>query len=160
MHEFLTADLCDDFSDNIAVAQPLFKSYGLQPRFCGPAYTLKVFEDNALVRSTLEQDGKGQVLVIDGGGSIRCALVGGNLGVLACDNNWSGIVVNGCIRDSVEINQQSIGVKALGTHPLKSIKKGVGDINIAVRFADVTFTPGHWVYSDEDGIVVSPKKLL
>lgn len=156
---YATADLCDDYIDQLQVATPLFKSYGKNPRFMGPIATLKVFEDNQQVREMLASPGEGRVLVVDGGGSLRCALVGGNLGQLGVDNGWAGIVVNGCIRDAVEINEQAIGVKALNTNPTKSIKRGVGEENIVVRFADVTFTPGHYLYSDEDGICVSAEKI-
>lgn len=156
---YATADLCDDYIDQLQVATPMFKSYGKNPRFMGPIATLKVFEDNQQVRDMLATPGEGRVLVVDGGGSLRCALVGGNLGQLGVDNGWAGIVVNGCIRDAVEINEQAIGVKALNTNPTKSIKRGVGEENIVVRFADVTFTPGHYLYSDEDGICVSAQKI-
>lgn len=156
---YATADLCDDYIDQLQVATPMFKSYGKNPRFMGPIATLKVFEDNQQVRDMLASPGEGRVLVVDGGGSLRCALVGGNLGQLGVDNGWAGILVYGCIRDAVEINEQAIGVKALNTNPTKSIKRGVGEENIVVRFADVTFTPGHYLYSDEDGICVSAQKI-
>lgn len=161
---FATCDICDAHEDQLAsgtlvVVPPLFQPFGRNPRFCGPAYTLKVFEDNALVRATLEQPGHGQVLVIDGGGSLRCALVGGNLAVLAVRNGWSGIVVNGCIRDSVEINACAIGVRALAAHPQKSIKKGVGEIQLRVMIAGVAVRPGDWIYADQDGMLVAQGKL-
>jgi len=155
----LTADLCDDHADVLQVATPMFQSYGANARFAGPISTLKCHEDNTHVRTALDEPGQGRVLVIDGGGSLRCALVGGNLGKLAEDNGWAGIVVNGCIRDAVEINAQNIGVRALNTNPTKSIKNNVGERELVVRFADVTFTPGHWLYADEDGIAVAPEKL-
>lgn len=162
---FATTDLCDANEDKLAagtlhVLPPVFKSFGRQSQFCGPATTLKVFEDNALVRSTLETPGNGHVLVIDGGGSMRCALVGGNLGVLAEKNGWSGIVVNGCIRDSEEINACNIGVRALALHPQKSIKKGVGDLNIRVSIAGIAVRPDDWVYADADGVLVAAQKLV
>ncbi|WP_025916753.1 ribonuclease E activity regulator RraA [Herminiimonas sp. CN] len=162
---FATCDICDAHEDQLAsgalaVLPPLFKAYGREPVFSGPAYTLKVFEDNALVRTALEQPGNGQVLVIDGGGSLRCALVGGNLAVLAVKNGWSGIVVNGCIRDSVEINGCAIGVRALATHPQKSIKKGVGDVQLRVMIAGVAVRPGSWIYADQDGVLVAQEKLI
>lgn len=161
---FATCDLCDAHEDQLAsgalaVLPPVFKAFGQKLRFSGPAYTLKVFEDNALVRSALEQPGNGQVLVIDGGGSLRCALVGGNLGMLGVKNGWAGIVVNGCIRDSAEINGCALGVRALATHPQKSIKKGVGDTNLRVMIAGVAVSPGDWIYADEDGVLVASEKL-
>lgn len=162
---FATCDICDAHEDQLAsgalaVLPPLFNAYGQQPVFSGPAYTLKVFEDNALVRTALEQPGNGQVLVIDGGGSLRCALVGGNLTVLAVKNGWNGIVVNGCIRDSVEINGCAIGVRALATHPQKSIKKGTGETQLRVTVAGVAVRPGNWIYADQDGVLVAQEKLI
>lgn len=156
---FATTDLSDAHPD-LQICEPVFADYGGVYKFHGPIKTLKIFEDNALVRSTLEQAGNGQVLVVDGGGSVRCALVGGNLGVLAVKNGWAGIVVNGCIRDSEEISQLDVGVKALATHPRKS-EKGLhsGHVDKVVTFAGVTFRPGEYLYADGDGIVVSATML-
>ncbi len=150
-----TTDISDAHPE-LPVCEPLFGDYGGKEKFFGPIRTLKIFEDNALVRSTLETPGKGAVLVVDGGGSPRCALVGGNLGVLAVKNGWAGIVVYGFIRDSEELSQQQVGIKALGAHPRKS-EKGLhsGHVDKVVSFAGVTFKPGAWLYADADGIVVS-----
>lgn len=156
---FQTTDLSDDHGERVQVADPIFRSFGGRARFAGAIHTLKVFEDNSLVRSTLETPGQGRVLVVDGGGSLRCALVGGQLGELAVANGWAGIVVWGCIRDSVEIDAQDFGVRALATHPRKSVKKGEGTSGQTVRFAGVSFVPGHWLYADEDGLVVAPEPL-
>ncbi len=150
-----TTDISDAHPE-LPVCEPLFGDYGGKEKFFGPIRTLKIFEDNALVRSTLETPGKGAVLVVDGGGSMRCALVGGNLGVLAVKNGWAGIVVYGYVRDSEELSQQQVGIKALGAHPRKS-EKGLhsGHVDKVVNFAGVTFKPGAWLYADADGIVVS-----
>jgi len=161
---FATCDICDANEDklndgSLAVLPPVFAAYGALPRFAGPAATLKVFEDNALVRATLETAGAGRVLVIDGGGSRRSALVGGNLGKLAEQNGWAGIVVDGCIRDSEEINACRIGVRALATHPRKSSKKGVGEREVPVVVAGVKIAPGQWIYADADGVLVAAQKL-
>lgn len=156
---FQTADLSDNHTDITRIAQPLFQRYGARPRFSGEIVTIKCHEDNSLVREVLGTPGKGKVLVVDGGGSLRCALVGDQIAQLAVKNNWEGVIVYGCIRDSAVINELDIGVRALNTHPLKSIKKGVGDNQIAVTFAGVTFTPGEVVYADEDGILVAPHVL-
>ena len=165
--QFATCDLLDENESRegtadlkLRVVAPMFKAYGQRPKFCGQIETLKVFEDNTLVRETLASPGNGRVLVIDGGGSLRCALVGDQLGELGVKNNWSGIVVWGCIRDSVAINQQAIGVRALDTHPRKSVKKGAGDRGLTVTFGGVSFTPGEWIYVDEDGVVVSDQALI
>ncbi len=154
-----TTDLCDKYSDTLQIAAPLFRDYGAVKEFNGVIHTLKVFEDNSLVRKALEKDGKGKVLVVDGGGSLRCALLGDMLGVLAVNNNWNGIIIFGCIRDSQEMAKLNLGVKALNTNPLKSVKRDQGDENVVVTFADVTFTPGEFVYADEDGIIISATEL-
>lgn len=161
---FATTDLCDDHPQlledgRLAVLPPLYKQYGQRTAFFGRVTTLKVFEDNALVRSTLEAPGNGNVLVIDGGASMRRALVGGQLALLAQDNGWAGIVVDGCVRDSDEINACEIGVRALGTHPQKSAKKGAGDRNTRVMVGGVAVNPGDWVYADADGILIAQQKL-
>ena len=161
---FATTDLCDDHPQllddgRLAVLPPVYKHYGLHTTFCGRVTTLKVFEDNALVRSTLEAPGNGNVLVIDGGASLRRALVGGQLALLAQDNGWAGILVDGCVRDSDEINACEIGVRALGTHPQKSAKKGVGERNIRVCVSGVFVNPGDWVYADADGVLIAQQKL-
>lgn len=162
---FSTCDLCDANEDKLAdgrltVLPPVFHSFGKRTAFAGPAFTLKVFEDNVLVRTTLETPGAGRVLVVDGGASLRCALVGGNLAVLAEKNGWVGIIVNGCIRDSVELNACDIGVRALAIHPQRSIRKGLGESDIRVSIAGVAVNPGYWIYADEDGILVSHAALL
>ena len=151
---FKTPDLLDEHEEDaragkVRVVAPMFQRYGGRASFSGQIATLKVFEDNTLVREAFAEEGKGKVLVIDGGGSLRCALVGDQLAILAARNGWEGVIVYGCIRDSADINGIDIGVRALNTHPLKSIKKGVGDRNLAVTFGGVTFTPGEWLYADE-----------
>ena len=154
-----TADLCDEFADGVHVMEPLFKGYGKNSSFCGPVVTLKLFEDNSLVRQVLSEPGEGRVLVVDGGGSLRCALVGDRLAQLAVDNDWAGIVVNGCIRDSDEISRIEIGIKALNTNPRKSIKRGLGERDVSVEFAGVTVRAGTYLYSDSDGVIVAENKL-
>ena len=156
---YATTDLSDKHPE-AQVAEPVFHDYGGKVKFHGKAKTLKVFEDNASVRAALETPGEGRVLVVDGGGSPRCALVGGNLGNLAVKNDWSGILVYGYIRDSEEIGLQAVGVKALGTHPRKS-EKGLhsAQADRTLGFAGLTIKPGDWVYADADGVVVSAKPL-
>jgi regulator of ribonuclease activity A len=158
-----TADLCDQYEaelgTTVRVVAPMFRSYGGRPAFAGQIVTLKLFEDNSLVREALGEDGRGKVLVVDGGGSLRCALVGDQLAVLARKNGWEGIVVYGCIRDSAAIGEIDLGVLALATHPQKSIKKGVGDRSLAVTFGGVTFRPGEWLYADLDGVMVAGRPL-
>lgn len=137
----------------------MFIGFGAKRAFAGPAYTLKVFEDNALVRTTLEKVGAGQVLVIDGGGSVRSALVGGNLALLAVKNDWVGIVVFGAVRDVAELDVCDVGVRALALNPQRSARKGVGDAGLRVMVAGVAISPGDWIYADADGILVSASEL-
>lgn len=152
---YLTTDLCDTHEDAVRVVEPMFTSFGGRTAFHGQIATLRVFEDNSFVRKALESAGQGRVLVIDGGGSIRRALVGDQLASLGLKNDWAGIVVNGCIRDSRAIAEMDIGVFAIDTHPMKTVKKNVGEANIVVSFGDVDFVPGEWIYADEDGVIVS-----
>lgn len=159
MH-FKTADLCDAHSDKIQIVSPGLKHYGRKQQFCGQIVTLKLFEDNTLLRDLLNDDGNGRVIVVDGGGSLRCALLGDMLASKAVENGWSGLVINGCIRDSAEINTMDIGIRALGTHPLKSNKRGVGEKELPISFASTEFRPGNYLYADEDGILVAPMDLL
>ena len=157
--DFLTTDLCDAHEDKVRVVEPMFNSFGGRTAFHGRIATLKLFEDNSLVRKTLASPGGDRVLVIDGGGSLRRALVGDQLAELGLKNGWSGVVVYGCIRDSRAIGEMDIGVFALDTHPLKTIKKNVGEEDIPVTFGGVTFVPGEWLYADEDGVIVSATAL-
>jgi regulator of ribonuclease activity A len=159
-----TTDLCDAHADTpqagLRVVAPMFRSYGGRTAFYGRIATLKLFEDNQLVRDAVAQDGHGKVLAVDGGGSLRSALVGDVLAGKAAQNGWAGIVVYGAIRDSEDIAQLPIGVFALGTNPLRSPKKGEGSVNVPVTFGGVTFTPGEMVYADPDGVVVSRDNLV
>jgi len=158
--KFTTSDLCDAFPAAVRVALPAFKDYGGASRFAGPIDTLQVFEDNGLVAEVLDTAGRGRVLVLDGGGSIRTALVGGRLAKLAHTNGWAGLLVNGCVRDSVEIREVPMGVLALATSPRRSGKAGNGQQGGSVTFAGLTFSPGQHLYADEDGIVLAERSLI
>ncbi|HXH20036.1 MAG TPA: ribonuclease E activity regulator RraA [Chitinophagales bacterium] len=155
-----TAALCDTHEGIVKAALPVFKSYGKKKSFDGEIVTVRVFEDNMLVKEALGKNGKGKVLVVDGGGSLRCALMGDNLAQMALDNKWEGVIIYGCIRDSAMIDTMNVAVKALNTIPLKSKKDGEGERNVPVTFAGVTFKPGDFVYADEDGVVVTDRKMI
>lgn len=150
-----TADLFDQHGDNLQVAMPLLKSYGGNPRFHGEIYALRVPEDFLMIKQTLEQPGNGRILVIDGGGSMRCALLGDKLAAMGAGNGWAGVIINGCIRDSADIANISIGVMAIATCPARPSKDGGGESGVDVEFAGVTFRNGSYAYADLDGIVVS-----
>jgi regulator of ribonuclease activity A len=159
-----TTDLCDAHEDRIADGRlmaltPGWLSFGRHSAFCGPAVTLKVFEDNSLIAEAVRTAGVGRVLVIDGGGSLRCALVGGNLAKAAAENGWQGIIVNGAIRDADELDALNIGVRALALHPVRSIKRGEGCRDLAVAMPGAVVHPGDWIYADRDGVLVSREAL-
>ena len=157
MSSYATTDLCDAHPE-IQVCDPVFQVFGGSPSFSGPITTLKVFEDNTLVRDAVGQPGEGRVLVVDGGGSLRCSLLGGNLAVAAATNGWAGVVVHGAVRDVDELAAQPIGVRALALFPRKS-ERGThyGQVDVPVIFAGVTFRAGHWLCADRDGVVVLPE---
>ncbi|KAA0966739.1 RraA family protein [Sporosarcina sp. ANT_H38] len=155
-----TADVCDDFSNELQVCSTEFKSYGKNKRFSGPIVTVKVFEDNVLVKDALQSIPEGSVLVVDGGGSKRCALMGGNLGAIAETRKLAGVIIYGCVRDTAELIELNIGVLALGSNPIKSTKEGKGEQDSKLNFGDVEWISNYYVYADEDGVVVSARNLF
>ena len=156
---FKTADLCDDYSDQLEIVEPGYLSYGGHASFYGPVSTIKCFEDNSKVREQLSTPGHGRVLVVDAGGSKRCAMLGDLLAQKGVDNGWASVIMHGLIRDSDDISRMPIGVRALGTHPKKSEKKNMGFVDMDVSFSGVSFRPGDYVYADHDGIVLSHTEL-
>lgn len=154
-----TADLCDKHSENLQICETVFQSYGKLPAFFGPIRTVKVENDNVLVLQALEDLAPGSVLVVDGGASRQCALLGDRLASIACDRQLAGVIIYGCVRDASELAQTNVGIFALGTMPRKSKKEGWGERDIPLSFGGVTWTPGHFVYADEDGIVVAETEL-
>jgi regulator of ribonuclease activity A len=156
---FSVPDICDDFRSEIEVLEPLFTAYGGRRKFCGETVTIKCFEDNSLVKETLGSAGNGRVLVVDGGASMRCALLGDMLAAMAAENGWQGILINGCVRDVEILRTIDIGVIALNCHPQKSQKNNEGQLNVMLRFADVSFESGQYLYADENGIILAKKEL-
>lgn len=157
---FSLPDLCDAHPDVVRVAAPGFRNFGARRAFGGPIRTVKCFEDNSVVAERVREAGHGAVLVVDGGGSMRCALVGDNLAQLASDNGWGGILVYGCVRDVDELAAIDVGIQALAIHPLRSIKRGEGLRDVVVDFAGVRFVPDQFVYCDGNGVAVAPVDLL
>ncbi|KEQ12217.1 ribonuclease E activity regulator RraA [Endozoicomonas numazuensis] len=160
MTQFTTPDLCDEFPEQVSVVEPGFRSFGGLDAFYGQVVTLKCFEDNSLVREWVGQPGEGKVLVVDGGGSMRRAMLGDMLAESAVENGWAGIIIYGCIRDVDIIARLSLGVQALGSHPMKTEKKGVGESNVPVTFYGVDFVPEGYVYADNNGILFSQERLI
>lgn len=150
----VTADLFDERGDELASLTLQLRSFGGAVRFSGPIRTVKCFEDNGLVRATLATSGDGAVLVVDGAGSLASALVGDQIAASAIANSWAGVVINGAVRDSVELATLPLGVKALGTNPRTSAKDGVGVVDAVVTFGGVRFEPGKMLWADEDGVLV------
>lgn len=159
MSNYVTPDLCDEYPEFIQVVEPMFSNYGEKESFGGQIVTVKCFEDNSKVKELVDTDGTGKVMVVDGGGSLRHALLGDMLAEKAAKNGWEGLIIYGCIRDVDVIMQTYLGVQALATNPLKTEKRGLGDVDVPVKFAGVEFKPGEYVYADNNGIIVSSKEL-
>ena len=160
MNDIILPDLCDIHGDAVNVLEPLFAGFGGIESFGGPVVTIKCFEDNSLVAEQLSRPGHGHVLVVDGGGSLRCALLGDNLARAGADNGWAGVLIFGCVRDVQELAEIPLGVQALGPHPRRTVKRGIGDLNVPVSFAGVTIRPGEFVYADSNGVIASPVALI
>lgn len=157
---FATTDLLDAHeaeieSGSVQVLQPGLIALGRIAAFSGPVVTLKLFEDNSLLAELVKTPGNGRVIVVDAGGSLRCGVFGGNLAAAAASNGWSGVVINGCARDADEIDACGIGVRALALHPRRSVKRGEGQRDLAVTLLGASIRPGHWLYADRDGVIVS-----
>lgn len=157
---FVTCDLCDDHPDDVRVCEPMFASFGGRETFCGEIVTVKCHEDNSRVKELLATPGKGKVLMVDGGGSLRCALMGDLIGVSAVQNGWEGVIIYGCVRDVDALAELDIGVHAVAAIPLKSVRKGVGETGLDITFGGITFVQGQYVYADNNGVITSPKKLV
>lgn len=162
--DFSTCDLCDAHENKqppaLHVLPPVFRDYGTVPRFCGQVATVRCFEDNSKVKAAVSSPGQGRVLVVDGGASVRRALVGGTLAQTAKDNGWAGIVVDGAVRDLFELRAAGLGVRALALMPMRSTKREEGERDVPVTIQGVAVRPGDWLYADDDGIVVSPRSLV
>lgn len=156
---FKTTDLCDEYANELSICKQEFQSLGKQAAFSGPISTVQVLEDNVLVKKALETIPEGHVLVVDGGGSRNCALMGDRLAAIAIRRGLAGVIINGCVRDSADLATMNIGVLALGKSPLKSQKQGKGESNIAVTIGGVQWNPGDYVYVDEDGVVIAEREL-
>mmetsp|Transcript_3001 Transcript_3001/g.3815 ORF Transcript_3001/g.3815 Transcript_3001/m.3815 type:complete len:168 (-) Transcript_3001:727-1230(-) len=154
-----TCDLCDEFEDELKYpTASIFRDFGGLKHFYGKIETVQCLEDNSFVNQVLDEPGDGKILVVDGGGSLKRALLGDMVAAKAISNGWSGLIVNGCIRDSKQVGTMSLGIKALGTTPRKTVKRGNGVRNIPVEFAGIQWSPGDMVVADEDGIVVLAKE--
>lgn len=157
--EYNTSELCDVYLDQVDVVEPMFSSYGGRSSFGGQITTVKCFEDNGLIREVLEQSGVGRVLLIDGGGSLRRALIDAEIAQLAADNEWEGLVVYGCVRHVDELDELEVGIHAMASIPVGADQQGSGDVDVAVNFGGVTFLPEDHLYADNTGVILSPEPL-
>jgi len=154
-----TPDLYDDFEDIATTCSAQFRDFGGRKQFSGKIRTVKCRNDNQLFRALMDEPGNGAVAVVDGGGSTEVALIGDIIAAKAARNGWSGVVINGAVRDVVDLSTIPIGIKALGTNPAKSIKKGEGTVDVMLHFGGARFEPGHWIYCDENGVLIAPKEI-
>ena len=157
---FSTADLYDQFEERLGVCEPVFSDFGGRDAFSGAAVTVKCFEDNSRIKEALAEPGEGKVLVVDAGGSARCAMLGDLIAESAVANGWAGVIINGCVRDVERLAEMDLGVKALATIPRKSTRRGEGQRDLPIELAGVLVRPGDWVYCDADGVVVAPPSLI
>jgi regulator of ribonuclease activity A len=157
--EYNTSALCDIYLDQVDVVEPMFSNFGGSASFAGQITTVKCFEDNGLIRSILEEDGDGRVLLIDGGGSLRKALIDAELAALAEENEWEGIVVYGCVREVDDLEDMSLGIQAMASIPVGATSQGIGEIDVPVNFGGVTFLPEDYLYADNTGVILSQEPL-
>ena len=157
--QYVTPDLCDAYPELVQVAEPMFANFGGRDSFGGQIVTVKCFEDNSLVKSQADEPGHGKVLVVDGGGSLRRALLGDMIAEKAAKNGWEGMLIYGCVRDVDVLAQTDLGVQALASHPMKTDKRGIGDLNVVVSFVGLTFKPDHYLYADNNGVIIAPQPL-
>ena len=158
MTEYVTPDLCDTYP-LVRVLTPMFKNFGGRKSFGGQVVTVKCFEDNSRVKELLATEGKGKVLVVDGGGSLRCALLGDMIGESAVKYGWEGVIIYGCVRDVDALAQLDLGVQALAAMPLKSVRKGIGEVGLSLSFGGVIIENGEYIYADNNGVIVSAEAL-
>ncbi|GAB7218661.1 ribonuclease E activity regulator RraA [Vibrio comitans] len=157
--EYNTSALCDVYLDQVDVVEPMFSNFGGSASFAGQVTTIKCFEDNGLIRSVLEQDGQGRVLLIDGGGSLRRALIDAEIASLAEENEWEGLVVYGSVREVDELEDMSIGIQALASIPVGASQTDIGELDVPVNFGGVSFLPEDYLYADNTGIILSQEPL-
>lgn len=156
--DWSTPDLCDAHPQ-VQAAEPLYRGYGGRVAFCGAIATVRCHEDNSRVRELANTPGAGRVMVVDGGGSLRRALLGDQIAEAAVRHGWAGFLIHGAVRDVEALAQLPLGVLALAAHPMKTEKRGLGEVGLPLRFAGIDFIPGHWLYADGNGVIVSGQRL-
>lgn len=157
--EYNTSALCDIYQDQVDVVEPMFSNFGGLTSFAGQLTTVKCFEDNGIIRSILQEDGTGRVLLIDGGGSLRRALIDAEIAALAEENDWEGIVVYGCVREIDDLEEMEIGIQAIAAIPVGATQNNIGEVDVPVNFGGVTFLPEDHLYADNTGVIISQEPL-
>ena len=155
-----TPDLCDAYPEHVRVLEPMLANFGGIDAFAGLAVTVKCYEDNSIVKELAASAGEGRVMVVDGGGSMRRALLGDQVAAQAARNGWAGLVIFGCVRDVDALAETELGIQAIGPVPVKTEKRGIGDRDVPVTFGGVTVNPGDWVYADNNGVIVADRELV
>ena len=158
--KYVLPDLCDKYPDSVRVMTPMLRNFGQPTAFGGPITTIKCHEDNSLVARAVDEPGEGRVLVVDGGGSLRCGLLGDNLALKGANNGWAGIIIYGCVRDVDRLAEIELGVQALAPNPLKSVKRDIGLRDVIVTFGGISFTPFEYVYADNNGVITAENALV
>lgn len=157
--EYNTSALCDIYQDQVDVVEPMFSNFGGLTSFSGQLTTVKCFEDNGIIRSILQEDGTGRVLLIDGGGSLRRALIDAEIAALAEENDWEGLVVYGCVREIDDLEEMEIGIQAIAAIPVGATQNNIGEVDVPVNFGGVTFLPEDYLYADNTGVIISQEPL-
>ncbi|TVO37949.1 ribonuclease E activity regulator RraA [Vibrio algivorus] len=157
--EYNTSALCDIYQDQVDVVEPMFSNFGGLTSFAGQLTTVKCFEDNGIIRSILQEDGTGRVLLIDGGGSLRRALIDAEIAALAEENDWEGLVVYGCVREIDDLEEMEIGIQAIAAIPVGATQNNIGEVDVPVNFGGVTFLPEDHLYADNTGVIISQEPL-
>ncbi|MBD1573121.1 ribonuclease E activity regulator RraA [Vibrio sp. S17_S38] len=157
--EYNTSALCDIYLDQVDVVEPMFSNFGGLSSFAGQVTTVKCFEDNGIIRSVLQEEGTGRVLLIDGGGSLRRALIDAELAILAEENSWEGIVIYGSVREVDDLEERQVGIQALAAIPVGATQNNIGEIDVPVNFGGVTFLPEDYLYADNTGVILSQEPL-
>ncbi|WP_105902852.1 ribonuclease E activity regulator RraA [Vibrio gangliei] len=157
--EYNTSALCDIYQDQVDVVEPMFSNFGGLTSFSGQLTTVKCFEDNGIIRSILQEDGTGRVLLIDGGGSLRRALIDAEIAAIAEENDWEGLVVYGCVREIDDLEEMEIGIQAIASIPVGATQNNIGEVDVPVNFGGVTFLPEDYLYADNTGVIISQEPL-
>ncbi|OIQ25200.1 putative 4-hydroxy-4-methyl-2-oxoglutarate aldolase [uncultured Vibrio sp.] len=156
----ITPDICDQYEDRVTLIEQPLQNFGLRDAFYGQIVTVRCYHDNSKVRDMLSTDGKGKVLVVDGSQSCKRALMGDQVAIMAIENGWEGVIIFGAVRDVAQLSQMDLGIKALGACPIKTEKKGAGEVGVTLTIQNQMIQPGDFIYADWNGVLTSKEMLL